>query len=833
MIGLQALTVEHAREPVGVDVRPRFGWNVVVGTNGARQLSWSIEVRCGEDTAWNSGVVTDERCSEIEYAGAPLESLRRYSWTLRVETSVGTATSSSSFVTGILDGDWRGSEWIGSPRRDDPAAPLLRHGFTLAEPAVEAYLAVGAGGLAHVELDGEPLDDTVLGPGFTDYDVVSQYTVVDVTDRLGIGSHMLGAELGRGFYGMRGRNTWNWETAPWHADPCVRMLLLVRTSSGERIVATSADWQVTDGPTTFDDLYAGEDHDARRRIPCWSRNVEDHGDWSPAAIVDGPRGRAVHQRQPDIRVAETLEPVTVTELSPGRWVASFDRVIAGWADITATGPSGSTVELRFGESLQKDGTPNCVDEKGYFDGRFQMDRLVLDGSTVRWRPRFVWHGFQHVEIRAEELPRIRAQRVHTTAERTGRFSSDSALLDRIHELTVRTVLNNLHGLPTDTPKYEKNGWTGDGMLGAQLMLQNLDVHELLAKWSLDIAHSRHGEGAPEVIAPHGGWRMDWTPAPTWHAALLLVPWEIHLHTGDVRILADVWPDASDYLRFELGRCPDGIAQTTLGDWVSPETDPGGGNAPEDTRVAATAYLIAMCDAAARIAAALDEDPAEWVAAGRRSRDAFVAAFWDDASDTVRGRGDEGYRQAHTVLALAFDVLPEHVRSRAADRLASDVRERDGHLGTGALATKYILPVLTRFGHAEAAWTIATQTTFPSWGFWIAQGATSLWEHWHPASRSRGHYFLGTIDDWLYRDVAGLAPLEPGWRRARVAPRILGCGVRTASTAVRTPYGELAVSWQEVGSGVELRCVVPVGITVEVELPGLRRELKAGRHTLRS
>ena len=832
MIGLRRLTVEHAIEPVGVDVRPRFGWNVDTDTNGVRQLSWSIRVNRGEEVVWQSGECTGERCSEIEYAGAPLESLRRYHWTAKVETTAGTLTATSTFVTGIMNDDWRGAQWIGSPRHDSPTAPLVRHGFSLSEQPTEAYLAVGAGGLAHVELDGEPVDDTVLGPGFTDYDVVSQYTVVDVTDRLGPGAHVVGVELGRGFYGMRGRNTWNWETAPWHADPSVRMLLVVRTSSGEQIVTTSDAWHAAEGPTTFNDLYAGEDHDARRRITDWSRVGGEHEGWSRAAVVEGPRGRAIHQRQPAIRVAETLEPVTVRELSPGRWVASFDRVIAGWAEIEASGPAGSTVELRFGESLQADGSPNCVDEKGYFDGRFQTDRLILDGSLVRWHPRFVWHGFQHVEVRAESLPRVSAQLVHTTAPRTGRFSSGSSLLDRIHELTVRTVLNNLHGIPTDTPKYEKNGWTGDGMLGAQLMLQNLDVHELLAKWSLDIAHSRHGEGAPEVIAPHGGWLMDWTPAPTWHSALLLVPWEIHLHTGDVRILADIWPDASAYLRFELERCPDGIAQTTLGDWVSPETDPGGGNAPEDTRIAATAFLIAMCDTASRIAAVLGEDTTGWTTAAERSRKAFVAAFWDDASSTVRGAGDQGYRQAHTVLALAFDVLPEHARSRAADRLAADVRERGGHLGTGALATKHLLPVLTRFGHAEEAWSIATQTSFPSWGFWVAEGATSLWEHWHPASRSRGHYFLGTIDDWLYRDVAGLAPLTPGWRRARVAPRMLGRGLGAATASVQTPFGDLAVSWREDADGLELRCDIPIGVTAEVELPGFSCELAAGRHVLR-
>ncbi|MBW9092569.1 family 78 glycoside hydrolase catalytic domain [Microbacterium jejuense] len=831
MIALDALTVEHQADPVGVDVTPRFGWNVMSDVAGTVQTSWRLTVTGPVGAVWTMDAA-DERCVDIEYAGPPLESLRRYRWSVAVETTAGAATGTGTFVTGVLDGDWHGAAWIGAP---DPtaAAPLLRTTFAIDGQVAEAYLVVGAGGYAHAELDGAPIGPGVLAPGFTDYDVTAQYTVVDVTERLTPGAHALGLELGRGFFGMRGRNTWNWETAPWHADPCARVLLVIRSAEGVRTVVSSADWRVADGPTTFDDLYAGEDYDARRARPGWSRPGFDDTAWQAAAVVAGPRGTAVAQRQPPIEIAAVLEPVAVTELDAGRWVVSFERVIAGWVEIDADGPAGEVVELRFGETLRDDGTPNCVDEKGYFDGRFQTDTLTLAGGPVTWHPRFTWHGFQHVEVRAARLPGIRAHVVHTRAPRIGAFSSSSRLLDTLHELTVRTVLNNLHGIPTDTPKYEKNGWTGDGMLGARLMLQNLDTHELLAKWSADIAASRHGEGAPQVIAPHGGWTMDWSPAPTWHSALLLAPWELYLQRGDERVLRDVWPDARDYLRFELARTVDGIADTTLGDWVSPETDPGGGNAPEDRRVAATAFVIAMCDAAAAMARVLGESVTEWTDAASLCRAAFVERFWHEATAEVRGEGDEGYRQAHTVLALAFGLLPEDARQRAADRLARDVAERGDHLSTGALATKYLLPVLTEWGHADRAAAVALQTTFPSWGYWVEQGATSLWEHWKPESRSRGHYFLGTIDDWLFSHLAGIEPVEPGWRRARIAPRVVGHGIDRAAASLVTPYGELEAAWRLDGDEIVLGCRVPVGVTADVELPGLRITLGSGAHEVRS
>lgn len=825
-IELADLTVEHAREPVGIDVVPRFGWSVTSADRGVVVTGWSISVRGPAGTVWDSGWVSGSGVPDVEYAGAPLASLTAYDWEVEVASTHGSARAASRFVTGVLDGDWRGAAWIGGR---GPAAPLLRHEFTLPAAPASALLVVAAGGYARVELDGSPVEPRVLSPGFVDYDESVQYTVTEVADRLSAGRHALGIELGRGFFGMLGANTWNWESAPWHAEPCVRALLFLRGPDGdESVVTTSGAWRTIDGPTRLDDLYAGEDYDARRERPGFAVAGFDDGAWRAAVVVPGPRGALVRQRQQPIGVAEVLRPDSVVQLQPDRWVARFERVIAGWVEVEADGPAGSTIELRSSERLRADGSVDVDDPLGYYDGRFQTDRVTLAGGPLRWEPRFGYKGFQYVEVRAAALPTLRAKVVHSLVDRTGDFECSSPLLTRLHELTVATVLNNLHGLPTDTPQFEKNGWTGDGMLGAELMLLNLDVHELLAKWSADIAASRHGIGAPAVIAPFGGWRADWSPAPTWHSALLLVPWEVHRHRDDTRLLREIWPDARDYLRFELARSPGGIATTTLGDWVGPETDAGGGNPPEDPRVCATAFLVAMCDTAARIAAVLGEDPREWTHAGARSRRAFVETFLDRSSWTVRGEGDAGYRQAHAVLALTFDVLPVEDRQPVADRLARDVAERDFHLWTGALATKHLLPVLTRFGHARTALAIAEQTTFPSWGFWVEQGATSLWEHWKPESRSRGHYFLGTLDDWLYGSVLGIAPLEPGWRRIRIAPAVWGL-LGSARGGVRTPHGRLDVAWADDDGSIHLEVRLPIGTTAAVGMPSGTLEVGPGRH----
>ncbi|MGP4114282.1 family 78 glycoside hydrolase catalytic domain [Streptomyces sp. 4N509B] len=815
------LTVEHTAEPVGVDVVPRFAW-LVTDPEGRPVTpdAYRLLVRDGDTTVWDSGRVDGADTIEVEYAGPPLAPLRRHHWSVRVWAGGREHTAASTFVTGVVDGNWHGARWVAG---HDDAAPLLRQEFELPFDPVEAYLVVAAGGYARVRLDGEPVEPFTLSPGFTDYDVRVQYVVTDVTERLRAtrlraggpraGRHAVGMELGRGFYGMARRTTWDWHTAPWHGTPRARLLLLARDAAGrEHAVVSSGAWRATGGPTRADDLYAGEDFDVRFEQEGFAAAgfAEDGERWRPAREVPGPRGRLVNQRQPPIGVTATFAPESVTELAPGRWVYAFPRVVAGWVRLelpAADGRGPTTVELRHGEVLHPDGTPRAEDDRGYYDGRFQTHRVTADERALSWQPSFSYQGFQYVEVRAPGLaapPALTAVLAHTLVRRTGAFACSDPLLNRLHELTVRTLLNNLHGLPTDTPAYEKNGWTGDGMLGTEMFLLNFDAHELLAKWSQDIADSRHGAGAPAVIAPFGGWRLDWSPAPTWHAALVLGPWWLHRYTGDRRIVRELWPDMTSYVEFELARSPGGIADTTLGDWVSPDSDPAVGVPPEDHRIAATAFLHAMTLALASMADTLDE-PAEasrWRREAARVRRAFRREFVTDAAHpapcaapdahapVVAGRGDDGFRQSHHVLALALRLLPPATARRAADALAADVRARGGHLATGALATKFLLPVLSEHGHLQTAHAVATRTAFPSWGYWVEQGATALWEHWRLDSRSRDHYFLGTLDDWLFHTLAGLRPTEPGWgRHARPAPA-LPDGLDWVRASVRTPYGVL-------------------------------------------
>ncbi|WP_344973924.1 family 78 glycoside hydrolase catalytic domain, partial [Streptosporangium fragile] len=830
---LGGLRAEHRTTPIGLDVVPRFSWIVTSGARACAQLSYRVVVAGPGAPVWDSGEVPGPRSYEVEYEGPPLAPLTRYEWEVTVRTTHGDAHARSWFVTGPLtEADWGGAAWIGRERAR-PAAPLLRTEFAVDGEVRSALLVVAAGGYADVSVNGERPGADVLSPGFTDYEDRVQYVAFEVAHLLRSGANAIGLELGRGFYGVTGANTWDWHTAPWHGEPCARVLLHLGLAGGRtRKIVSSPAWRRADGPTRYDDPYGGESYDARHERPGYDRPGFDDAGWRPADVLAGPSGRLVNQRQQPVRVVEELPVDQVTEPLPGVYVARVPRVVAGWLQVRATGAAGSTVTLRYGERLTERGLPNYEDEKGYFDGRFQTDEFTLAGTGEPecWEPKFSWKGFQYVEITGWPEPgppppgRLVAKVVHTDAAVTGRFDCAEPTLARLHDVTVATVLNNLHGIPTDTPKFEKNGWTGDGMLGAEMFLRNLDIHEFLAKWVDDIADTRDGGGAPEVIAPHGGWHLDWSPAPPWHAAYVLIPWWIHRYTGDVRVLREHYAGMRDYLEFELGRSPGGIADTTLGDWVSPETDPGGGNAPEDPRVAATAYLYAMLTALADVAGILGLDgDVRWLRArAGRVRAAFRERFLDAGSGCVRGEGDSGFRQTHNVLALAFGLLEEAERAGVAARVAADVSAR-GHLNTGALGTKYLLPVLTDHGHGELALAVALRPEFPGWAFWLEQGATTLWEHWSAASRSRGHYFLGTVDDWLFTHVAGLRQGTPDADTLTVRPALTRA-LAGARAEVVTPRGTAGVAWRRDGDALTVGVTVPVGARAYVHLPAAPGDL---------
>jgi alpha-L-rhamnosidase len=686
-------------------------------------------------------------------------------------------------------------------------APTLRREFTLDKPVTSARLYIAGLAYYDAELNGRRVGTQVLDPGFTDYDDTVLYATHDVTRLLSRGANELEVTLGRGFYGLTTPNVWNWHRAPWHGEPRLLAQLVVRHPDGTTTtIGTDPGWQVADSPTLSDSIYAGETYDARH-TPVWQ----------PSTALDPPRGTLRAQQHEPIQVVETVTPVSVTALPDGSYVADMGRTMAGWTRLTVRAPAGTRVALQHGEKLNADGS--VLGGNGHVPGRHQLDEYVCAGTGVEvWEPRFSYKGFRYVQVRGlPHAPRpadLLGRVVHSAVPDTGAFHCSEPFFTRLEQAMRRTIRNNLHGIPTDTPMFEKNGWTGDAQLGTAVMVYALGMQRFMTKWLGDLADSQNAAGQLPVIVPSGGWGyQQLAPSPEWTTVYPHLLREMYRVYGDDRVAAEHWPVLVRYLDWEIARLRDGLAVTALGDWLAP----GYEIPPEDTRLTATAYLYRALLVTAELGDLLGQPDVaaryRQVAAG--CRDALNATFLRDG--VYRTDRDPGYRQTSNAVPLAFGLVPPDAVPSVVDSLVTDIRAKGDHLDTGALGTSVLLPVLTAHGHADVAHALATQRTYPSWGFWFEQGADTMWEAWPRDSRSRDHYFLGTVVQWLYENVAGLRPGDAGYERFVVRPDAR-VGISWAGTSVETVRGRAAVEWSASGDAITVTVEVPFGATAEVHVP---------------
>ncbi|WP_214414628.1 family 78 glycoside hydrolase catalytic domain [Sphaerisporangium fuscum] len=719
---------------------------------------------------------------------------------------------------------WGGGPWGKvTPERPALPEPLLRRDFRLLGKAVSrARLYAAGAGYVELSLNGRRVGDEVLEPGFTRYDKRVQYVTRDVTRLLRHGGNVIGARLGRGFYGMTQQNVWNWNDTPWTAEPRMLAQLVVTYRDGStQTVASDGTWRYSEGPVRFDSLYGGETYDARQEQRGWDAPGFDASSWKPAGTLRAPAGAIVPEEQEPIRVAATLRPESVTQPTPGTYVFKLPRNIAGWARIRVHGPEGAKVGLKYGERLNEDGTVQAV--SGHVSGRFQTDEYILAGrpGTETWEARYTYKGFQYVQVTgwpgdAPTVDDLDGREVHSDLTPVGEFHSSNPLFDQVRAMTLQTVRNNWHGIPTDTPMYEKNGWTGDAQLMAEMQMSEFDLRRLFTKWMTDHRDSQGVDGLVPAIVPDNGWGLGagWH-APPWHASFTVIPWLMYERYGDRDLLAENYPAMRTYLDNWLKRSDTGLYSSTLNDYLAPGY---GGNSPEDMRLAGTAYTFMNAQILAKVADTLGQgaDATRYRAAAAKMKDAFNTEFL--RGDAYVTRSDPDYRQTSALIALALGLAPQESEKAITDRLVRDVQERGDHLNTGALGTKYLLTELTARGHGDLAYRVANQRTYPSWGYWAANGATTLWERWDTGARSRDHVFLGgAIGEWFYEDLAGIRPAAPGYDRVLIAPRPLG-DLTFVDAATRTPHGPVKVRWKRSGGVFHLEVDVPVGAVAEVRVP---------------
>jgi alpha-L-rhamnosidase len=715
-------------------------------------------------------------------------------------------------------------------------APQFRREFELDDDIDRARAYICGLGLYDLEVNGARVGDRVLDPGQTNYEGQVLYATHDVTEQLQEGGNAIGVTLGRGRFGEAPPAVVHWHRAPWWSDPKLCLQLEITLTNGDtRTITTGPEWTVTDGALRFDSLFYGECFDARRDPGDWQSPDYDDSEWEAVELVAGPDGDRRSQHVQPIAETAEITPVSVERLESQGFIFDFGKQIVGWPALTVEGSRGDDLRIQAGEYTTEDGV---FARTPYRDAEIQENTIILDGDgQERWSPRFTYHGFRYIQIEGSGVPtdpddlELTATAIHTPVEAndTSSVATDNEVFQQLHDNCRQALLNNLHSIPTDTPVYEKRGWTGDAQLIAETGIYNFDMSRFNQKRLEDLkaeVETKGGGFVPTVVpCPNPDLYATNSDRPLvlgWQSEYPLLVWWMYRYYGDERVLSEHYDHLRDFLSFvDRHTDDDHLVRDGLGDWLPPHTDTP--HPPEGPAIVGSAYYYRCLQVVTAIAECLGhaKDAQRYRKLAEDLETAFNDEFLDHSAGLYRTGETVEYRQTSNLLPLAFDMVPSDYEATVEANLVADITDaNDGHLNVGVFGAKFLLQELSERDHHELAVAIAETTTYPGWGFMLRHGASALWEGWNPDSRSLDHHFLGTIDEWFYQYLAGIRePLAPGFRQIRIAPRV-GAGITWCEGRVETVRGTIESRWEVGAEGLNLAVEIPGNTTGRVELPTL-------------
>jgi len=810
------LRVEYLANPLGIDAHaPRFQWIPENTERDEKQTAYQILI-AGNPSAlakdsgdqWDSGKVESGDSTQIAYAGRPLESGHRYYWKVRYWDKEGAASPYSEpayFEMGLLErSDWKG-QWIGGFN-------MMRKEFTLDGRVERARAYVTALGYYELRLNGRKVGHRVLDPAWTVYPRRVLYSTYDVTRLLKPGTNAVGAMLGGG-----------WATLPigkpYCSEPAFLLQLNIDLEGGKQLsIVSDGSWEGKQGPVVSDSVYDGEVYDARVEVSGWDQpGLKDSG-WAAVKILLGTDGALSSQMMPPIRVTDTLTPKSMTNPDPGVYVYDFGQNTTGWAVLQVRGSRGTAVKMRYSELIYPDGTVNRANLRA---AKSRDIYILRGGEPEVYEPRFTYHGFRYVELTGfpgtPSLDTLRARVVHSAVRETGSFVASKQILNQIQQLIHWGQLSNLMSIPTDCDQRdERQGWMGDAQVSAEEAMMNFDMAAFYTNFIRDIRDSQHLDGSVPDTVPHkyGMYPSD----PAWGAAYPLLCWYMWQQYSDRQILEENYNGLKKYIEFLRSRAQDNVLRYSYyGDWVAIEPTPG--------ELVSDFYFYYDTRILADIAKILGktEDAATYSTESDQIKDAFNKAFYNPHSDFY-ANGSQTAQALPLFLDLFANPLSRYNYNPVFGHLTNDITYgHNTHLTTGFIGVKYLLPVLTEYGRNDLAYELATQTTYPSWGYMIERGATTLWELWQektgPSMNSHDHIMFGSLGAWFYRALGGIRQAEAsvGYRQLVIDPGIVD-DLDWASASMETVQGRVSSSWSRSPGSIKLDVTVPVGTDARVLVP---------------
>jgi len=860
-ISVGNLKCEMLTNPRGIDVtKPRFSWQIITDQRGVKQTAYQIIVSSsagklakGEGDVWNSGKINSDRSILVQYNGSALKSRQQCFWKVKLWTNKGEEdwTQPAFFSMGLLKAsDWK-ARWIGFDKAfpwDSVSkfarlsARYFRKEIAASKKIRRATIYVSGLGLYELYINGQKIGDQVLAPVPTDYSKTIMYNSFDVTENLKQGRNAIATVLGNGrFFTMRQ----NYKPQKWHnfGFPKLLLQLEVEYQDGTKeIIGSDATWKVTaDGPIRTNNEYDGEEYDARKEIKRWDLPGFNDSKWLNVQLVKAPGGILKAQMNENMKVMETIRPVSIKRLSDGKYILDMGQNMAGWLRMQVQGEAGDSVKLRFAESLQANGelyTANLRDA-------LVTDLYVLKGATKEsWHPRFVFHGFRYVEITGYPgTPRtddFTGEVVYDDIPTIGSLETSNIIINQIHKNAYWGIRSNYKGMPIDCPqRNERQPWLGDRTMGAYGESFLFDNSRLYAKWMNDISDAQREQGNIPDVAPNF-WYY-YKDNMTWPGAYLTISNMLYQQYGDKTSIVRHYASMKkwmNYMRNKYRTAGFIMTKDSYGDWCVPPESPELIHAKDSSRITdpqliATAYyyyFLNMMQKFARLANR-EGDISNYTSEAIKVKQAFNNKFYNRTTAQYSNN-----TVTANLLPLAFGMVPDADREKLFKNIADRILiQGEGHISTGVIGTQWLMRWLTKYNRVDIAYKLASNDTYPSWGYMVKNGATTIWELWNgntanPSMNSQNHVMLlGDLLIWMYENLAGIRSdtTEVGFKKIIMKPSF-NVDLTYVTASHQSPYGTISSSWKKEKGQLNWNISIPGNTTAVVYIPANESQVKEGK-----
>ena len=827
------LKCEYLVNPIGIDAaNPRFTWHMIAKRQGASQKAYKVfvdtdsgEVASGRGNVWESGKINSSLIPVI-YQGKKLKSFTRYYWGIKVMDEEGNWSKLSQVAfweTGMMGKEnWKGNWITDSPDYNLKPAPYFRKAIEIQKKVKSARAYITAGGLYELYLNGIKVGNHRLDPMFTHFDRRMLYVTYDVTQNLQNGENVIGIILGNGWYNLQSSSLWCFDKATWRARPkfCLDLRIVYEDNS-EEVVSTGQDWKTALSPIIFNSIYTGEHYDARLELSGWNKTGFNDSTWKKSICVGAPTQNIENQALYPIRNVEEIPVKEMVQLDSHTFLFDFGRNFSGVSRIKVSGAAGTIIRLKHAERLDIHGRADLSNIDVLYRPKddtdpFQTDIFILSGKEEEtFMPSFNYKGFQYVEVTADKpllitKGSLTAYFMHSDVPPAGSIQSSNPTLNKIWQAANSSYLSNLFGYLTDCPTREKNGWTNDAHISIETGLYNFDDITIFEKWLADHQYEQQPNGVlPAIVPSSDGYGYNWGNGVDITSSIAIIPWNIYLFYGDSRLLESCYGNIKRYVDHINEISPSGLTNWGLGDWT-----PVRSVTPEEFTSSVYFYVDAVILTKTAKLFRKQVDYEKYSILAKKIKNAINDKYLNKANGSY-GNG----LQTELSMALEWEIVPEEFIADVAMNLSKRVIADDAHIDVGEMGTRTILNALSENGYSDLAYKVALQETYPSWGWWIVNGATTFYEYWSlGAKKSMNHHMFSEISAWFYKGLGGIFPDEehPGFKNVVLKPNFVS-GLKEFEAKHEGPYGTIISSWKKAGEEILYDVTIPANSTATLYL----------------